>query len=107
MQNSTEGYLYRGEISEAKVTGGELVVKLNWMAKGEGFPPIPKKWVLDGQKTYALSLDISSVSDIGPSSGDIGGSNRIYIRCAMIDEVVVLYPANGSKLDRSKVEGLV
>lgn len=107
VQNQNEGYIYRGEIKAARVTSGELVIGLNWMAKGEGYPPIPTKWVNSDPKNYALSLEISSVSDIGPSGGDVGGGNRLCINCSIVGELVVLYPADGSKLDPSKVEGLV
>ena len=107
VQNTNERYIYRGEIKKLTVVHNELVVEFNWMAKGEGFPPIPKKWVLDEQRTYALSLDISSVSDIGPSEGEVGGGRRLCIQCSMIGETVILFPADGSKLERTQVEGLV
>jgi len=106
IQNSVEKYIFRGEIESIAVEGSELKVKFAWLAKGVGFPPIPQKWVKDDKLDYAMSLDICAVSDIGPSGGDVGGSNRICIDCQIVGELNVLFPPDGSKLDPTKVEGL-
>jgi len=96
----------RGEIKTIEVVGDELRVMMNWCARGEGFPPIPKRWVAEKRLDYGLSLDICSVSNIGPSSEVIGGGDRICINCSIVGELTVLYPADGSKLDPARVEGL-
>lgn len=100
VQNSGEGYFYRGEIADVFVENNEMRVRLSWNAKGEGFPPIPRKWVKDNSHlNYAVSLEIYAVSDIG--------DDRICLNSSIIGETAVLFPRNGSKLDPSKVEGLV
>ncbi len=100
VQNRGEKYFYRGEIAEASVENNELRVKLSWNAKGEGFPPIPHKWVKDSAHlNYVASLEIYAVSDIG--------DDRICLDSSIVGETAVLFPRNGSKLDPSKVEGFV
>jgi hypothetical protein len=109
VQNPEEGYLFRGEIKTAEVTLiGEMEITLNWMAKAEGIegggPPVPRGWINETNLDYGASLEIYSVSDIGPSAE--GGDSRICLRSDITGEIVVLYPPNGSKLDPARVEGL-
>ncbi len=106
IQNEGQGYLYRGQIKSGRVTSGELVIELDWMGKCEGFPSSPSKWVKDDTEDWAISLQISGVSNIGPSRPEIGGGDRICINCPSIGELIVLYPADGSKLDPARIEGL-
>jgi hypothetical protein len=103
IQNPAEGYLYRGEISQASLTqeDTELNIKMAWMAKGEGYPQIPFRWVESNELTYGLSLQICQISDIGP--GSEGGNTRIQLNVSITGETVVLFPPNGSKLDRNAV----
>lgn len=98
IQNSVEEYLYRGEIERIEVKDNEFRVKFRWVAKGEGFPPLPKRWVKYDRLDYTASLEIYSVLDIG--------KGRICLNSSIVNETVVLYPKNGSRLDPSKVEGL-
>jgi hypothetical protein len=104
IQNPNQEYLYRGEIKLIVVEEGDLKVVFSWLAKGEGFPPIPKKWVKDDMDRYAVSLVVCSVSDIGSGPEDEG--SRICLQAPILGEIIVLYPPDGSKLDPSKVEGL-
>jgi len=104
--NEGEGYIYRGEVETIAVENDELRVRFVWLAKGEEFPPVPMRWVKSDNLDYALSLEICSASDIGPSGGDVGGDSRLCLNSSIVGETVVLYPPNGSKLDPSKVEGL-
>jgi hypothetical protein len=106
IQNVGERYLYRGEILGIKVENGGLTVETKWMAKGEGFPPIPEMWVVADMQSYEASLDIYTVSNIGPSGGDVGGSDRLCFNSSIIGEITILFPPDGSKIDPSKVEGL-
>jgi len=106
IQNQNEGYIYRGEIKTIAVEDNELRVGFVWLAKGEGFPPVPQKWIKDDRLDYVASLEIYSVSDIGSSGHDVGGDNRLCLSSLIVGEVVILYPPNGSKLDPAKVEGL-
>ena len=98
IQNQGEGYLYRGEVEAIAVEDNELQAKFTWLAKGEGFPPLPKKWVKDDQLDYAASLEIYTPSDIG--------DGRLCFNSSIVGETVVLYPLNGSRLNPAKVEGL-
>lgn len=107
IQNRNESYLYRGEIDTAEVSGSCLQVTLKWLALGVDFPPIPSKWVVSSTKNYAVDLNSSAVSNIASSGEEIGGGDRICINThPAIGELIVLYPANGSKLDPAKIEGL-
>ena len=106
IQNQGESYLYRGEVESIAVENNVLQVKFAWVAKGEGFPPLPNKWVKDDRLDYAASLEIYSTSNIGPSDGEVGGSDRLCLNSSIIGEIVILFPPDGSKLDPSKVEGL-
>ena len=106
IQNQGEGYLYRGEVKAIGVENNEIQAKFTWLAKGEGFPPIPNKWIKDDRLDYAASLDIYSASNIGPGGGEVGGDDRLCLNSPIVGEMVILYPPNGSKLDPAKVEGL-
>ena len=108
IQNEHEGYMFRGEIKTIAVENNELRVKFAWLAKGEGYPPFPKKWVNEDNLDYRASLEIYSASDIGPGSTDDGieGDNRLCFSSQIVGETAVLFPPNGSKLDPAKVEGL-
>lgn len=107
IQNEGEGYLFRGEVREIAVAGNDLRVAFAWLAKGEGFPPFPTGgWVATDPRDYAVDLSICSANNIGPSGGEVGGSDRLCITVPITGEVVVLYPPDGSKLDRSQVAGL-
>jgi len=102
-QNSRDGYIYRGEISTIAIVNNKLTVRLSWNAKGEGFPPIPQQWVEDKNITFSTSLNLYTVSNIGPSGGDIGGGDRLCLNCPTTGEMIVLYPPDGSKLDPAKI----
>ena len=105
VQNQGEGYLYRGEIKTAEVKDdGTIEINLNWMAKAEGYPPLPKGWVADKRLRYEASLEIYSASDIG--HGSEGGGRRLCLNSSITGETVVFFPRDGSKLDPSKVRGL-
>lgn len=104
IQNGGEGYIYRGEIAEAKVEGDDVKIRFAWLAKGKGFPP--QGWENHTDLEYGASLSIYAVSNIGPSSDNVGGGNRLCLNSATVGETTVLFPPNGSKLDPAKVEGL-
>jgi hypothetical protein len=99
IQNTVEGYLYRGDVTEIGVNSNNSVeITFAWLAKGEGFPPFPTGWVNDTNLRYAASLEIYSVSDIG--------DGRLCLMSPIVDETTVLYPPNGSKLSTREVKGL-
>lgn len=93
VQNNKEGYLYRGEINTARVTGDDtVVVTLNWMAK----MGTDGKWHIASSRDYKASLEIYNASDIG--------SGRIALNSWIVGEMTVFFPPNyPSRLDRSAV----
>ena len=99
IQNQNEGYLYRGEIESVEVDDESIKVKFAWLAKGEGYPLLPERWVNDEKLDYAVSRMLSSASDIG--------DGRVSIHVSIVWELLVFFPPDGSKLDPAKVEGLV
>ena len=106
IQNPDEEYIYRGEVKTIVVANNELQVTFVWLAKGEGFPPIPQKGGRDDRLDYAASLEVYSASNIGPGGGDVVGGDRLCLNSSIVGETVVLFPPDGSKLDPAKVEGL-
>ena len=98
IQNQREGYMYLGEVAEIGIENDKLKAKFKWLAKAEGFPPLPTGWVKDNIIDYYASLEIYSSSDIG--------DGRIALTSPAVGETVVLFPRNGSKLDPAKVKGL-
>lgn len=107
IQNEIERYILRGEIAQVALEGDELSVRFAWLAKGEGYPPLPERWANKEELDYGLTLmeGFTSISDIGPSHD--GGSSRIAIQSIISNELIVFFPPDGSKLDPAKVEGLV
>ena len=103
IQNQDEGYIFRGEVKTIAIVDNELRVEFVWLAKGEGYPPLPKKWVNQQKLDYVISLELCSVSNIGPGSD--GGDDRTCLSASIVGETIVLFPPNGSKLDPVKVEG--
>jgi len=102
VQNQIEEYLYRGEIKTARMENSDLFVKLSWNAKGEGYPPIPNHWVNDTDAShldYAASMDIYQVVEMS--------EKRLVLNSSIVNETTVLFSRDGSRLDPSKVEGLV
>ena len=99
IQNKNEGYLYRGEVESIEVDGDDIKVKFAWLAKREGDPPLPERWINDEKLDYAVSRMLSSASDIG--------DGRISINVSIVWELLVFFPPDDSKLDPAKVEGLV
>lgn len=99
VQNASEGYLYRGEISAAKLREEgdslELVVGFSWFAKMES----DSGWSVAEPEPYTISLLIYSVSDIG--------QGRISLSSSITGEQATIFPPDGSKLDPSKVRGFV
>ena len=99
IQKQGEKYFYRGEVKNLAVKNSNLKLKFAWLAKGEGFPYFPKRWVNDDKLDYGVSLEIYHVSEIG--------NGCLLFNSPIVGELVVFYPPDGSnKLDPSKIEGL-
>ncbi|MEK6889956.1 MAG: hypothetical protein AABX35_02095 [Nanoarchaeota archaeon] len=102
VQNPVEEYLFRGEIETANIDKGDLVVKLKWNAIGVGYPPLPNKWVKDTDDShlnYRASLDAYLVTEMS--------EQRTILNSPVVNEIAALYSKDGSRLDSSRVEGLV
>jgi hypothetical protein len=110
-------YSYRGEISSIEVVPGTshdpyevLSIRFAWLAHWGLQPrwincasePSYRQitWVKEG---WSRSFQIFTVENIGPTDN---GGDRLYLCIGISSEVVILYPADGSKLDRAKVEDL-
>lgn len=104
IQNPNEGYIYRGEIKTIVVENDTVKAEFAWLGKGKGFPPTG--WVKDDNLTYAASLDIYTASNIGSSGHEVGGGDRLSLMSSIVGETVVIFPPDGGKLARSRVEGL-
>ena len=101
IQNQKEGYPYRGEVESVEVDVDEDLIKVRfaWLANGEGYPPIPTRWVKDDRLDYSVSLMLSSASD--------NSNGRLTVNVYGVGEFLVFFPPDGSKLDPARVEGLV
>lgn len=95
VQNATEDYLFRGEISRIGVYNNELQVGFRWVAQGIGFPP---RWINSDKRYYAASLEIYQFSEIG--------EDRMCMYSPVTDELAIFFPKDGSRLEISQVEGL-
>lgn len=104
IKNHGEGSIFRGETKTIIVADSSVRVEFNWLAKpkGKGFPP--NTWIKVDNLTYAASLEIYAVNNIGPSS--VGGGDRLCLYSPVMGEITVIHPPEGIKFDRSRVEGL-
>lgn len=97
IQKPEDGLLHRGQIKTAVVADGEVTVTWDWLAKGEGYPPLPKKWVVYEPRPWSTELLFSNVSD--------RSDGRIVIN-SVLGEICVFFPKDGSRIDPANVEGL-
>jgi hypothetical protein len=99
IQNEVDGYLYRGKVEVARITGSVLKVNLAWMACGEGYPPLPRRWVnVPDLLEYIVDMENCTVSDIG------GG--RLNIHSFFTGELATFFTPEDGPLDPAQVEGL-
>lgn len=101
IQNKGKSLLLRGQIKAIRIKSSgdnaELIVELDWLAKAQGYPPVPTQWFRSELEPFTFPLFLYSVSDFG--------YGRICL--SSIDgEVIILYPKGTTMLDRSKVVGL-
>ena len=101
IQNEDKGYIYRGEVEAIAVVDNMLMANCTWVAKGEGFPPFPKRWVRE-DRFISMSLELYSPSDIDHGDPKVG----FCIYSFVCGEMVSLLPSDGSRLDLATVEGL-
>jgi hypothetical protein len=99
VQNRGENYLYRGEISGIELDGigdnQKLTVSLNWFAKMSEYG----EWEVSDNEPYAISTLIYSFSEIA--------EGRISFSSTITGETATVFPPDGSKLDPTKVRGLI
>lgn len=97
VQNALDGYLYRGEIQSVELDDMTLTLQLAWMAQGEGFPPMPLRWVDSPRKAFSAHLGIYAASNIGPGTT---GSDRLCLMSIDGRETAILYPPDGSRISQ-------
>lgn len=97
VQNPEEGYLFRGKIRTVGIQDEDLVVEFVWLAEGEGYPPLPKKWVKVKPEPYQVNSALFTASDIG--------DDRICLT-TLLHETAVFFLAKNCRFDSSAVEGL-
>jgi hypothetical protein len=98
VQHPTEGYLYRGEIENVFIQDDDLKIKFSWVAKGEGYPPLPTRWINSERLDYAVNARLCYVVE--------HGENRIVLQARVVGEIIVLFGPSASRLEPEKVEGL-
>ena len=97
IQNPTGHYLFRGEIETISVRESELRVRFAWLAKGEGYPSFPHRWVRHDDLDYAANLRIYEV--------DAHNRECLCLNSDSVGESLFLFlPEDKNRLDRSKVE---
>lgn len=97
VQNPTGCYIYRGEIEEITVRGSELRVKFARLAKGQGYPSFPHRWVRHYDLDLAVNLGIYEV--------DVHNKRQLCLNSSDVGESIFLFlPDDGNKLDFSRVE---
>ncbi|MDO8470883.1 MAG: hypothetical protein Q7S63_02820 [bacterium] len=105
IQNRAEHYLYRGEIAEVALDEkDQLKVKFAWLAEFKD-----GGWVNDEDLDYSLTLWFDKEANRPFVSVEKIADDRLMIHGApmLMNEVLVFFPPDGSKLDRAKVVGLV
>ena len=98
VQNTPEGYIFRGDVETITFQDGELIVQPVWLAEGEGFPPRVTKWVRTDPKEYGASLRAYDILDFK--------GEKLVLFCPSTGELTALIPKGGSRLEPSEVEGL-
>src|SRR3989344_4911152 len=105
IQNSVEGYFYRGLIAEIRIDEERrlLTIRFAWLAKNRGGPfgsktPPSPDWDLDERLDYAADIDLYSVSD--------PGAGRLVFDAWVTNETVTIFPSDGSAVNPAKINGL-
>jgi len=122
IQNGTKGYAYRGRISTLEFNppsdteSGTLKVILEWNAKadgkrlGEGFAPT-NGWDEDTTLEYVCNTTLPSPDIHAPdypiaTLQTTDGGLRMIIHNPYTNELTVLFPRDGSKLNHDNVRWL-
>ncbi len=102
IQNASERYLYRGTLKSVVVEGTELHAEFLWVAKGEAFPPIPKRWVMENDQAklrYATEFTLYEEVKVG--------EDRICLHSSIVGETLLFVPKGGeSWLDPANIDVL-
>ena len=104
IQNLSEGYLLRGEITGIQVRDEELHIALEWMARKKGHPATSEEWVMDDRREYVMNLRAYTPRDMG--AGAQGGGSRLALDSSPDGqgEIVVLHPCDGSRIELASVK---
>ncbi len=100
VQDENENYLYRGEIASIGIEKSKLKIRFAWLAKNQGgaLPHNSLKWDARDDLDYEASLALFTPSEIG--------QGRIAFGSYIMGEILILFPADGSKMDPQHIEGL-
>lgn len=96
IHNEGEGYLYRGEVTDAEVSDSSMSVMLGWLARSKEYPPTGE-WVMDTKPMYELSTLFCDIVDLG--------DGRLMLLSYAVGERVVFFLPGHSDFDTSKIEG--
>jgi len=100
IQLRSEGFIYRGRIKSATIENNIfLIIKFEWLAKGEGWPPVPISWIKEDRfasDAFVRNLNFYNISET------IDGRLNLYNPSR--DESLILFPP-GKNLDPTKVKG--
>ncbi len=99
VQNRTQDFNYRGEISSIALEGTKLVTKFSWLAKREG-----RDWVKHDLDGYCPDIAGYECELVG--SGEVGGPLRIEMYSKSRQEFLLLHFPTPNGLDPKDVKGL-
>jgi len=93
-------FIYRGPIESAAIKYNILlVIKFVWLAKGEGWPPVPISWIKEDKfasDAFVRNLNFYNISETIDGRLNLYNPNK--------DESLILFPP-GKNLDPTKVKG--
>ncbi|MFA5778389.1 MAG: hypothetical protein WC870_02810 [Candidatus Paceibacterota bacterium] len=93
-------FLGKIEDEEVVVTDGKLSIKIalqeHKQLKGvrKDLTPTPSEYVVGRPIELEIDLTVFSVENLGPSSGEVGGGDRIFIISPDTKKVFIFYPAS-------------
>jgi hypothetical protein len=92
--------MFCGEIAQIVPIGSnEICFKMKWMAKGDG-----DRWKVTDKLEHRISMEVFIGYNVGPEQS--GGDCVFMFSTKAKGDWIVLYPPDGSRLDRASVEGL-
>ncbi|MCC7160583.1 hypothetical protein IT399_02605 [Candidatus Nomurabacteria bacterium] len=100
--------IYRGQIKNIVIEGGELRIEFAWLAIGIGFPPLPKKWMNITSRNllkFYVNLGKCFVTRINSKINGQVGVEKFLLQSES-GEVCILFSPDDDLLNPSEVDGL-